>query len=1708
MAITDNTGLPAIVGGDTGFDMSPQDDDAFDMFGAGIPTVVPDEVADHRAEKYDYALGDTSPGKDQLKHQMITGGEDVEREHQRSLRAIDDQQNRLQLFKQYIAEAGPNADRDFAREIMTAPSEELANPYTLYEKLYARKFMADLAVSDAEATDVDGTVIQSSTYADAMEEDPEATQSIMDAAERVKANQEYFLKTSQDLNARWDQAGLGSTIANYAEMLLIPGRSWYNQQNAVEGAPGSSFLLGNNKEEQYAYLLSLPYEEMVEKLNLAVGEMEARNPLDAMEFVSGLVSFTGTDKFLSNAVAVSDLTLPLPVVGVVPATAYKASAKAVGGAVGRFASMAKGGLKASSGAVTKPVEVIAATGNIAKAAGMQAGIELGIRVANAGSHQSFADFSRNATSLMDPSSIAKDIGNLPREQAQRLVEIAEGSKENLLSAVFETNIQMTRLTADEETEALGSLRALLNKQYGHGSSVVIDIAPVANADAVLGNASMARITMGKVREGGDPNAALAAGLNKLRAERAALSKAANEAQDAGEIAKRDKLFEQVDAKDAEIKSTEGRLKVADVKAQAKITIGTKDAELFDTAEAALRANEIYGIYKPDVVEIGGKYALQYKAPLPETGIFNKDSKRLTTQNVKTPESIATGLLGSLRSSKDRVSKDMGARMDMALMGGQQLKHIADQELAPVGRLSTKEYDDLDRYMNWERFAEGAGDVRGRFASTIGEFEKNYMNIHKELPSYKQQEAYWALRRINDLGYAVTNVGLLTDKSRLGLQLFDFGKTSGVRPSIEGKLSSLDELFKGDNNVAITIIDDVNVEDSKTYWKNYLGRVTNEETGERAPTAAEIKALVDSGDYKIVQVSRTGRRRLQELYTKLADEASLDFVLTKKMTSSPLDLEQLPYRAGWHSEMDDGVFISQANIRRSKRRETPVTVYHGDTNAYHFVETKMAEKFLPSWEKARQLLKERKINELKIFLNGPQGLGMKPKTFIKMFRTKNNPDAPFDVNEPFRLRYKNQSLEKQYKLSAENPNWIDASDNPYDLYRGGINLQWAGERQDMMYTAVQTGDNAAPAWKYKPARYIDAMDTTVRAAKTTMRNVYMNDFKKVAGERMVAEFGSLLDNSADELRANPFLAIVDPKWKTDVPAELKGKLAAAKANRAAYAEFLGIRSENTMAQDNIRAKLWQSLLAKKGEDGAYATIGTIDWLDGYMFGAISDPVKFAKGFAFHQKMGFFNPVHLLLGAQTMAHVVGVAGLKNGAKGFEAAMLQRAAMLNPKHLGFLAKKGAYGWTKEDLQESFDWAQRSGWYRVGKEISVLDDYIEPEMVSPGAMGAIKNAGDKMLWFFKEGDRITRMTAWNASYSEWRAANPGKAMTGADATAVLGRADLLSNNMTAASNAAWQKGVLSIPSQFWSYQVRLMEQFMGKRLTGKEKVRAMMTYSIIYGAPVATGAAVGFWPVHETVREYALMNGWDENAAYKALDGGLMNAATEFLTGEELGTSERLGPGGLPFIEDVWDGDTTIGEALVGVAGSTAAENFKAMYPFAYSLYAMFNPDLEYKLTADDFYGLARTINTGNSIYNIMAAYNLVQAASKNGIPTDKLEGHEAWMAALGLGQPRRISDAYRILENEKERKNFAEEGIKQVALELRRGIDPKLSPEDRLEHQKRATHLMHHVYNLSPENQRKALKQGTDKRSNVETIVRKAAEEVPAYREFWKKNAEKLR
>lgn len=328
---------------------------------------------------------------------------------------------------------------------------------------------------------------------------------------------------------------------------------------------------------------------------------------------------------------------------------------------------------------------------------------------------------------------------------------------------------------------------------------------------------------------------------------------------------------------------------------------------------------------------------------------------------------------------------------------------------------------------------------------------------------------------------------------------------------------------------------------------------------------------------------------------------------------------------------------------------------------------------------------------------------------------------------------------------------------------------------------------------------------------------------------------------------------------------------------------------------------------------------------------TDPVVAVRGWAFDMKLGLFALDQLIVQTSQIPNIIAIS--KYGAEAFAELPALRIALADGRfktisHIGHKLQGVTSRLSKQEFEEMVEYIQNSGAKKIGFNISELD---APESVGYGIIDSIRKAGRAP---FNEGDRLTRLAAYSAAYREWKVANPTlsvktkEGLASADAF-IVSRADALTAHMTGVSAAVWQKGVLSLGTQFYSYTARVFEQLaFGRTLTGPERRRLAAAQFIMYGT---TGLGVG-WTVDKFMYETDTSI---DPRVYTATKYGMMDYLIGEMTGVDTAFAERFSMGSA--INDMYQkiADESFVEVISGPVGSIGydvlSSGFRAMYTLA---------------------------------------------------------------------------------------------------------------------------------------------------------------------------------
>jgi hypothetical protein len=338
-------------------------------------------------------------------------------------------------------------------------------------------------------------------------------------------------------------------------------------------------------------------------------------------------------------------------------------------------------------------------------------------------------------------------------------------------------------------------------------------------------------------------------------------------------------------------------------------------------------------------------------------------------------------------------------------------------------------------------------------------------------------------------------------------------------------------------------------------------------------------------------------------------------------------------------------------------------------------------------------------------------------------------------------------------------------------------------------------------------------------------------------------------------------------------------------------------------------------------------------------ASSDPTAFVRAATFHQYLGMFNPAQWLVQGMGMATALAAYPTK-ALKIMPQNLALRAAWLgrnNPKAVEQIANSvGVNGmWLREVVEEI---------HRVGlfDSLKTSADYNASINGINLTADAIKRTMDSGLFFFREGEQWARGYGYLLARDQFMKGKKATyKLTDKDIDKVAADAMRFTMNLNRSNRAAWQKGLLSIPTQFWQVQVKFIENMVGgafgygvRRWTNAEKVKIMAGYLGLFGT-----AGVSFMDsmvnsaleakrqatddptamTNDRLNIFNGVNGMEDEDFARLMKGGLTQLIGKWVTGSDPELTSRFSiPAGW---QETWDlysnGDRTAVEGLLGAAG-----------------------------------------------------------------------------------------------------------------------------------------------------------------------------------------------
>lgn len=1083
-----------------------------------------------------------------------------------------------------------------------------------------------------------------------------------------------------------------------------------------------------------------------------------------------------------------------------------------------------------------------------------------------------------------------------------------------------------------------------------------------------------------------------------------------------------------------------------------MNLGDQDGQLFAKETQARIAMNMLDAKDAEVRRQGAGYFIRVYKHLAEDTDPMRDLL-VASDKDRSPGGWVNALIGGFRSAEDTMAEThttarRGATYPMANfreMIAKDAKYISDlsqgnlrvnaagdaiNPLSMKFRAWGRSLSNREGWKEWKRALDATRDLpdpddptkKGVTFKTVGDWEQHFFSTVKRMPTYQETEAYFAKNRLDLFDHTLRNMAMYTNKASHGaesIKLFGISDKGLVRSEAFDAVP-LKEIPTGGNFGFLYQAGDGLDFEIKKNW----GELSPFHTGDD-----NLQDLVKQGRIKAYRVWAPEHNPLKGFGNVQGDER-ITYVLAKHVESSQLSWDQVPRRGGGHFDYDYNHYIKQAKLRRWGGE----VWYEGDNTIMPIQVRRMGQDIVQKMNTARVLLMHGDEDAAKRYVEN--NLPMKWQDFRGWFKSGTSEPPMLDLEEPIQLVPKDTSiinydsgLAKRFKQGSFRNGTREGSLNQQ------FAVNYTGERDARgLYTFNDIGTRNNPIYQVADAEKIDPIVSMNRALNNIVHTTFMNDYKKYAVHHWLQEIykANWMDpDVAKEIRSAPFYWFQNPEkvFSKGVPIDFKNNM---MSNYQKIQYFIGQPSKFDQYLHALEQHLMDVTYDALGPKSASVPI----WL----IGKVKDPVQFMRKMAYHAYLGLFNPAQWLVQNQTWTNIYAISP-KSAPLGSVGVMLHKWAKYNrdPAILSALDKKAqAMGWRPGEWLEAMQTLDKTGFEHVEGEHAYLDTPMDYQFIG----GDMRNFLDMGQFFFKNGVKNVRQGAWYTAFREYRNLHPTGKLNETDIQNILNTADRYHANMSRASVSNIQHGLMSVPLQFLTYQMRLAELFMGKRLgdTVQERMmargRLLGVYSAMYGVPLSVGLT-GL-PLGDNFRKAALDNGYVVGDKWytTAFNEGLPSMFMGMATGNYYDIGDRFGAKGFDFLKNfaqVFNSDQSAQEAM-GAAFNLAVPTMSA---FGHLLWAHLNQS-GYEPTISDWVDIAKEVTSARQAWKFYTAARFGEWLTKNEqIAKDNVSlSNAAWMSLTGL-QPQAESDTFLKGQIIHDRGQQYQEWSKNYAREISRGV-----------------------------------------------------------------------
>lgn len=1619
------------------------------------------ELAKKRSFKASMGLKDVMDmSADDIYKNILEGKED---EVRRQAAAALDHQNFMRKQKLLVDLAnkkqGPLTS-DEVNAVMSPlnPSNQSVDPESVIEEAYARKYTNSVKESSAN---MGGTKLD-----DASKEIPQQVEDAENKATELVKRIEFARKITNNLDEEIHNQGWLPWLADQAKSAVQIYPEYKLRGNVKEvGRIAGGLTLGTNLQNQADALFGKPFDQFKKELTDITNYLRKDNPTLAKTFAEYVLGKSAQDRMLDSA-----MTVFLP--SEISAMGKMGANLATKGALFNYTR------KAFKDAVKKAAEEEVTPASIAEAAGDLEQAAILKTVDNKVNGKSLTPTDTLMTNMrLDRELLSTNPGSLTKDQITILENQSKATESAFADTV--TNVNRVRRAIDplDNPDSVKKLNEWVKKLFKGSETSVLDVKDPVR-ETVTGTYSH-DVHLG-TQEGHlfrDPEVAKAnaeaRGFKDVRIEPATGSVQAEDATLAGlksDIKRKGQLEESISILPDAIRKARAKIKdkalAEEVKKEAREDLKFFQAKLKEYKETLAKINERVAVVPPKIVQDGLGYKLVVNVPVRENTDLFRDlliqsrEGRSTNSSEGIMRSIHAAL-GWVSGADVTLSKYESMQRKTAVYGknafqkwlyeeGEIIRQVASGEIKfdPVTgeRISSliskpKAYMGLGKELSRKEVAQqfnevlkfaktGAVDEQGRpgaFFKTPGALEDHYQRFYNRIPTFQEQQAYFSYVRQIEAERAYYEIAEFRNRSIRGAQQHSVSLTGNDKAKITSDtFDGVQEVkFPGGSDQILILGDKPGQE--KLLRIDHI----------RGNARKMYEQQVAQGQAKVIRVWDPSTNPFGKI-APVADGRYVRYVMSRNVETKPLEFNHINRREGGHFEYNYKNYIKQADIQE----EGGINNYFGDKTLAPIEGGALGKKIIKTMHETMALMREGKIAEAKV---AAKKLPWDWDDWEKMFKPSVDPNGNrlpprFSLDQEFHVVPKNQriydistSLQKKYGNS-----FVDLAKSGSDAAQ--FNTVWNKERDaQAMFTIIDKGSRDVPHFELAPADMVDPIPSMNRALERAVNSVFMDDYKFMAVEHWLKEAEPYI-RDPQAARSNPFWYFRNPDWKPGTPKDIISNF---MSNQKKINNFIGIPDKFDTWIQGVTQSLVDAAYLRYGPKDSRNFLDKVKTYPITMLDKVTDPFDYMRSMAFHYHLGLFSVHQFLVQAQSHATIWALSP-EAGTTGTFGSLLHTWAKYtrNPEVLNKLdemyTKLGLGSRAKPgEFLEAMKEAEKTGFFHVGGEYVVRNDVGKPNFVG----NDFKSFLDLGTSFFRAGEKSTRQTAWFTAFREFRKENPTGAISLADRQRILDRADLLTTNMSRASASILHTGPLSLTSQFLSYQIRLGELFLSKRISAGDRARLIGTYAALYGVPASLG--VTGIPAGDAIRSEVIDRGYvpGESSWKSLLMEGFLAWSIAMITGKGdvakgdwYNVGSRYGVQGFTQIRDAMRSDSSVFKFLGGASLSSLADTVASSDNFMRAMMSYFRTDDQsvFPLTIQDFIEPLRPISSVNRAWMVFAAINTGKWMTRN---QAHIADVSAWQAAF-MG----LTGLNPLAQDDM----FVKSGIKKSEIEYQKHLEKEFTTE----------------------------------------------------------------